>query len=56
MPDEPRVKELLAELLDRQATPEEVCGASPELLPVVRERWQQMRRMRTELDSGQHAE
>src|SRR5262249_58876415 len=36
MPDEPRVQELLAELLDRQATPEEVCGACLELLPVVR--------------------
>ena len=33
MPDEPRVQELLDELLDRQATPEEVCGACPELLP-----------------------
>jgi eukaryotic-like serine/threonine-protein kinase len=51
MPDEPRVQELLDELLDRQATPEEVCGACPELLPVVRQRWQQIRRARTELDA-----
>jgi serine/threonine-protein kinase len=51
MPDEPRVQELLTELLDRQATPEEVCGACPELLPVVRERWQQMRRVRIKLDA-----
>jgi tRNA A-37 threonylcarbamoyl transferase component Bud32 len=51
MPDEPRVQELLDELLDRQATPEEVCGASPELLPVVRQRWQQICRARTELDA-----
>jgi eukaryotic-like serine/threonine-protein kinase len=51
MPDEPRVQELLDELLDRQATPEEVCGACPELLPVVRERWRQICRARAELDA-----
>src|SRR5262249_61025076 len=51
MPDEPRVQELLAELLDRQATPEEVCGACPELLPVVRGRWRQICRARAELDA-----
>ena len=50
MPDEPRVQELLAELLDRQTTPEEVCGACPELLPVVRGRWRQICRARAELD------
>src|SRR6516164_9357221 len=50
MPDEPRVQELLAELLDRQATPEEVCGACLELLPVVRERWGQICRARAQLD------
>src|SRR5262245_30294848 len=51
MPDEPRVQELLAELLDRQATPEEVCGACLELLPVVRERWRQICRARAKLDA-----
>src|SRR6516162_2104848 len=51
MPDEPRVQELLDELLDRQATPEEVCGACPELLPVVRERWRQICRARAEFDA-----
>src|SRR5262245_33988692 len=51
MPDEPRVQELLAELLDRQATPEEVCGVCLELLPVVRERWRQICRARAELDA-----
>ena len=51
MPDEPRVQELLDELLDRQATPEEVCGACPELLPVVRQRWRQICRVRAELDA-----
>ena len=51
MPDEPRVQELLADLLDREATPEEVCGACLELLPVVRERWRQICRARAELDA-----
>jgi serine/threonine-protein kinase len=51
MPDEPRVEELLADMLDRQATPEEVCGTCQELLPVVRERWRQICRARAELDA-----
>src|SRR5215831_9579752 len=51
MPDEPRVQELLAELLDREATPEEVCGACPDLLPAVRDRWRQICRARAELDA-----
>ncbi len=51
MPDDPRVQELLDELLDRQATPEEVCGTCVELLPVVRERWRQICRARAELDA-----
>jgi serine/threonine-protein kinase len=51
MPDEPRVQELLADLFDGQATPEEVCGACLELLPVVRERWRQICRARAELDA-----
>src|SRR5262245_17910652 len=51
MPDEPRVQELLDELADRNATPEEVCGACPELLPVVRERWRQICRARAVFDA-----
>jgi tRNA A-37 threonylcarbamoyl transferase component Bud32 len=51
MPDEPRVQELLEELIARGATPEEVCSACPQLLPVVRHRWQQICRMRAELDA-----
>jgi serine/threonine-protein kinase len=51
MPDHPRVQELLDELVDREATPEEVCCACPELLPVVRERWRQICRARAELDA-----
>jgi serine/threonine-protein kinase len=51
MSDDPRVKELLDELFDRQATPEEVCGAYPELLSVVRDRYRQIKRARAELDA-----
>jgi serine/threonine-protein kinase len=51
MPDDPRVQALLDELLDRQTTPEEVCGACVELLPVVRVRWRQICRARAELDA-----
>src|SRR5215472_12781191 len=51
MPDDLRVQELLDELLDRQTTPEDVCGACVELLPVVRKRWQQICRARAELDA-----
>ena len=43
MADEPRVQQLLDELLDSDCTPEAVCGDCPELLPEVRQRWQQMR-------------
>jgi eukaryotic-like serine/threonine-protein kinase len=51
MPDDPCVQQLLDELLDRQATPEEVCGTCVELLPVVRERWRQICRARAEFDA-----
>jgi serine/threonine-protein kinase len=51
MTDDPRVQQFLEELLDSQATPEEVCGSCPELLPVVRDRWRQMRRVQADLDA-----
>jgi tetratricopeptide (TPR) repeat protein len=51
MPDDPRVQQLLDELLDTDATPEEVCGSCAELLPVVRARWRQMRDAQAQLDA-----
>ncbi len=51
MSDDPRVQQLLEELLDSHATPEEVCSSCPELLPQVRERWRQVCRARAELDA-----
>ena len=50
MTDDPRLQQLLDELLDSRCTPEEVCGSCPELLPEVRERWRQMNRVQAELD------
>src|SRR5579864_2532130 len=51
MADEPRVQELLDQILDSDCTPEEVCSSCPELLPVVRKRWQQMRIVAWELEA-----
>ncbi len=45
-----RVQELLDEISDSGRTPEEVCGACPELLPEVRRRWLQMRIVEAQLD------
>lgn len=51
MADEPRVQKLLDELLDSDCTPEEVCVCCPELLPVVRQRWQQIRLVDAEIEA-----
>jgi hypothetical protein len=50
MTDEARIRELLEEILESGRTPEEVCAESPELLPQVRKRWRQIRRVEYELD------
>jgi serine/threonine-protein kinase len=50
MSDEPRVEQLLDEMLDSNLTPEEVCADCPELLAQVRQRHKQMRLMEAELD------
>jgi serine/threonine-protein kinase len=49
--DHPRVEELLEEILDSGSTPEEVCRDWPELLPQIRQRWQQMHIVQGELDA-----
>ncbi len=51
MAEEAQVQKLLDEIFDSDRTPEEVCGACPELLPEVRQRWQQMRRVEAELEA-----
>ena len=45
------VHQLLDEIADCGRTPEEVCGAYPELLPEVRRLWRQMRAVEAELDA-----
>ena len=51
MSNDPRVQQLLDQLLSGHATPEEVCASCPELLPVVRNRWRQLRLLRADLDA-----
>ena len=51
MTDDSRIEQLLDELANSHATPEEVCVNCPELLPAVRDRWQRMRRLGADLDS-----
>ncbi len=51
MPDDPRVEELLEELLDSGGSPEEVCRSCPELLPRVRARWKQLRAVAAEVSA-----
>jgi serine/threonine-protein kinase len=49
MPDDPRVEQLLEELLDSGGTPEEACRSCPELLPQVRAGWQRLRALEAEV-------
>src|SRR3954447_6240629 len=49
--DEPRVQQLLDEILDSGCTPEAVCGDCPELLTEVRQRLQQMCLVEARLDA-----
>ncbi len=51
MANEQRVQQLLDEILDSERTPEEVCGACPELLTEVRNRWQQICLVEAELNA-----
>src|SRR5262245_46360794 len=51
MADDSLVQQLLDELLNSHAAPEEVCESCPELLPIVRNRWRQMCRLRTDVDA-----
>ena len=53
MTDNPRLRQLLDELHDSDATPEEVCRSCTELLPLVRNRWREMRRVPADLQTDQ---
>ena len=51
MAGDPRVQELLEELLESGATPEEVCRHSPELLPQVLNRFRRVHACDVQLDA-----
>ncbi|HEV3262724.1 MAG TPA: hypothetical protein VG013_38165 [Gemmataceae bacterium] len=51
MADDPRIQQVLDQLLNGHATPEEVCRSCPESLPLVRNRWRQMRRLRADVQT-----
>ncbi|OWK38223.1 serine/threonine-protein kinase [Fimbriiglobus ruber] len=51
MTDDPRVSQLLDELLASNATPEAVCKPYPELLPEIHKRWRRIRRLCADLDT-----
>ncbi len=51
MTDDPRVQQLLDELIGSHTTPEAVCKSCPELLPVVRKKWLRVRRLSADLDA-----
>ena len=50
MARDPRVQHLLEELLDKDATPEEVCRDCPELLPEVKHRWRRLAALHSQID------
>jgi serine/threonine-protein kinase len=51
MSNDPRVEQLLDEILDSERSPEEACADCPELLAQVRQRWQHVRLVEAELDA-----
>src|SRR5260221_701209 len=50
MADDVRVRHLVEEILGSQRTPEQVCSDTPELLPAVRKRLEQVQRVNQQLD------
>jgi serine/threonine-protein kinase len=54
MPDDPRVEQMLEELLNSGVTPEEACRACPELLSQVRAGWQRLRALQAEVGALFH--
>src|SRR5262245_42381099 len=50
MPDELRIRHLVEEILESERAPEEVCFDTPDLLPEVRKRLQQIRHVDYQLD------
>jgi serine/threonine-protein kinase len=51
MTDDVRILRLLENLMDTGSSPEEVCSECPELLPEVREQWNQCQKVNARLDA-----
>ena len=51
MSDEAVIVQLLEEMMESQATPEDVCVGCPELLPEVRKRWEQLQFVEARVDA-----
>ena len=51
MAGDPRVRQLVEEILESRRTPEEVCRDCPELLSEVRRRWQRLRSTQARIDA-----
>ena len=49
MPDDPRIVELVEQILDSSGTPEEVCRGDPELLREVRRRWEECQNIEAQI-------
>src|SRR5262245_25251247 len=49
MPGDPRVRQLLEEILESGRSPAEVCRACPELLPQVRDSWERVQVIQAEV-------
>ena len=50
MSDDTRIRQLVEEILESKRTPEEVCSDTPDLLPAVCKRLEQIQRLRNQLD------
>src|SRR5204863_72870 len=50
MADELRIRQLVEEVLESKRTPGEVCSDTPDLLPAVRKRLEQVQRVGVQLD------
>lgn len=51
MSNEPRIRELLEDLMESGRSVEQVCAADPDLIPFVRERWLRMQNLQAEVDA-----
>ncbi|MBC7772058.1 MAG: serine/threonine protein kinase, partial [Pyrinomonadaceae bacterium] len=50
MTDEPRIQQLIEQIMDSGHTPEQACAGYPQLLPAVRDRWQRMCEVEAQLE------